>query len=60
MVPWTISVMYGYGLYRSSARNINGWVFSEGLRGLTALSVASWSVLVSCFFWPARPTPSAS
>ena len=30
----------------SSARSINGWVFSEGLRGLTALSVAAWSALV--------------
>jgi exopolysaccharide biosynthesis polyprenyl glycosylphosphotransferase len=46
IVPWTIFVLYGYGLYRSSARSINGWVFSEGLRGLTALSVAAWSVLV--------------
>jgi exopolysaccharide biosynthesis polyprenyl glycosylphosphotransferase len=46
IVPWTIFVMYGYGLYLSSARSINGWVFSEGLRGLTALSVAAWSVLV--------------
>jgi len=33
-------------LYRSSARSINGWVVSEGLRGLTALSVAAWSALV--------------
>ena len=46
IVPWTIFVLYGYGLYRSSARSINGWVVSEGLRGLTALSVAAWSVLV--------------
>jgi len=46
IVPWTIFVLYGYGLYRSSARNINGWVVSEGLRGLTALSVAAWSALV--------------
>jgi exopolysaccharide biosynthesis polyprenyl glycosylphosphotransferase len=46
IVPWTIFVMYGYGLYRSSARNINGWALSESLRGLTALSVAAWSVLV--------------
>jgi exopolysaccharide biosynthesis polyprenyl glycosylphosphotransferase len=46
MVPWTIFVMYGYGLYLSSARSINGWVVSEGLRGLTALSVAAWSMLV--------------
>ena len=46
MIPWTIFVMYGYGLYRSSARSINGWVFSEGLRGLTALSVAAWSMLI--------------
>jgi exopolysaccharide biosynthesis polyprenyl glycosylphosphotransferase len=46
MVPWTIFVLYGYGLYRSSARSINGWVFSEGLRGLTAISVAAWSALV--------------
>ena len=46
IVPWTIWVMYGYGLYRSSSRSINGWVLSEGLRGLTALSVAAWSALV--------------
>ena len=46
MVPWTVFVAYGYGLYRSSARSISGWVFSEGLRGLTALSVAAWSALV--------------
>jgi len=46
IVPWTVFVMYGYGLYRSSARSINGWVLSEGLRGLTALSVAAWSALV--------------
>ena len=46
MIPWTIFVLYGYGLYRSSARSINGWVVSEGLRGLTALSVAAWSMLV--------------
>jgi exopolysaccharide biosynthesis polyprenyl glycosylphosphotransferase len=46
IVPWTIFVMYGYGLYRNAARSINGWVLSEGLRGLTALSVAAWSALV--------------
>ena len=46
IVPWTIFVMYGYGLYRSSARSINGWVVSEGLNGVTAVSVASWSALV--------------
>ena len=46
IVPWTIFVIYGYGLYRSSARSINGWVLSEGLRGLTALSMAAWSALV--------------
>ena len=46
IVPWTIFVTYGYGLYLSSSRSINGWVFSEGLRGLTALSVAAWSALV--------------
>ena len=46
MIPWAIFVMYGYGLYRSSARSINGWVVSEGLRGLTALSVAAWSMLI--------------
>jgi exopolysaccharide biosynthesis polyprenyl glycosylphosphotransferase len=46
IVPWTIFVLYGYGLYRSSARSINGWVVSEGLNGVTAVSVASWSALV--------------
>jgi len=46
VVPFTIFVLYGYGLYRSSARSINGWVISEGLRGVTALSVAAWALLV--------------
>ncbi len=46
IVPWTVFVLYGYGLYLSSSRSINGWVFSEGLRGVTALSIAAWSALV--------------
>ena len=46
IVPWTIFVMYGYGLYRSSARSIGGWVLSESLRGITALSSAAWSLLL--------------
>jgi exopolysaccharide biosynthesis polyprenyl glycosylphosphotransferase len=46
IVPWTVFVMYGYGLYRSSSRSISGWVISEALRGVTALSVATWSLLV--------------
>ena len=46
IVPWTIFVMYGYGLYRGPARSINAGVTSEALHGPTALSVSAWSVLV--------------
>jgi len=46
IVPWTIFVMYGYGLYRGSARSINAGVTAEALHGPTALSVSAWSVLV--------------
>jgi exopolysaccharide biosynthesis polyprenyl glycosylphosphotransferase len=46
IIPWTIVVLYGYGMYRGSARSISSWVFSDGLRGLTAVSIAAWSYLV--------------
>jgi exopolysaccharide biosynthesis polyprenyl glycosylphosphotransferase len=46
IVPWTVFIMYGYGMYRGSARSINTGVTADALHGLTALSVSAWSVLV--------------
>ena len=46
IVPWCVFVLYGYGLYHSSSRSINSGIFADGLRGMTALAVAAWTVLV--------------
>jgi len=50
IVPWSIFVLYGFGLYRRSARSIGGAGSSEALRGLTAVSVATWSLAVVLLF----------
>ena len=39
-------MMYAYGLYQSSSRSINSGIFSDGMRGVTALAVAAWTTLV--------------
>jgi exopolysaccharide biosynthesis polyprenyl glycosylphosphotransferase len=39
--------MYGYGLYHSSSRSINSGILSDGMRGMTALAVAAWTMLVT-------------
>jgi exopolysaccharide biosynthesis polyprenyl glycosylphosphotransferase len=47
IVPWFVFVMHGYGLYHSSSRNINSGILSDGMRGMTALAVAAWTMLVA-------------
>jgi exopolysaccharide biosynthesis polyprenyl glycosylphosphotransferase len=46
LTPYWLAALWGYGMYREPARSIGGFNLSEGLTGLTALTAASWVLLI--------------
>ena len=46
LTPYFVAALWVYGLYREPARSVGGFNFSEGLAGLTALTAASWVLLI--------------
>ena len=46
LTPYFVAALWVYGLYREPARSIGGFNLGEGLAGLTALTAASWVLLI--------------
>ncbi len=46
LTPYWIAALWGFGLYREPGRSIGGFNLAESLNGLTALTSASWLLLI--------------
>jgi exopolysaccharide biosynthesis polyprenyl glycosylphosphotransferase len=46
VTPVCLAALWAFGMYRAPVRGIGGVQLTEGLGGLTALTVASWVVLI--------------
>lgn len=46
LTPYYIVALWVYGLYREPARSVGGFNLGEGMTGLTALTAASWLLLI--------------
>ncbi len=46
LTPYFVAALWAYGMYRDPARSVGGFNFGEGLTGLTALTAASWLLLI--------------
>ena len=47
LTPYFVAALWVYGLYREPARSVGGFNLGEGLTGLTALTAASWGLLIA-------------
>ena len=46
LTPYYLAALWVYGLYREPARSVGGFNLGEGMVGLTALTAASWLMLI--------------
>ncbi len=46
LTPYWLAALWAFGLYREPGRSIGGFNLSEALNGLTALTSASWVLLI--------------
>jgi exopolysaccharide biosynthesis polyprenyl glycosylphosphotransferase len=46
LTPYWLGALWAYGMYREPARSVGGFNLGEGLNGLTALTAASWVLLI--------------
>jgi exopolysaccharide biosynthesis polyprenyl glycosylphosphotransferase len=46
LTPYWLAALWVYGMYREPSRSVGGLNLGEGLSGLTALTAASWLLLV--------------
>ncbi len=46
LTPYWLAALWAYGLYREPGRSIGGYNLGEGMAGLTALTSASWLLLI--------------
>jgi exopolysaccharide biosynthesis polyprenyl glycosylphosphotransferase len=46
LTPYWLAALWGFGLYREPGRSIGGFNLAESLNGLTALTSASWLLLI--------------
>jgi len=46
LTPYWLAALWGFGLYREPGRSIGGFNLGESLNGLTALTSASWLMLI--------------
>jgi exopolysaccharide biosynthesis polyprenyl glycosylphosphotransferase len=46
LTPYWLAALWVYGMYREPARSVGGFNLGEGLTGLTALTAASWLLLI--------------
>ena len=47
LTPFWIAALWAFGLYREPGRSIGGMNLSESLSGLSALTAASWLILIA-------------
>lgn len=47
LTPYYVAALWIYGLYQEPARSVGGFNLGEGLNGLTALTAASWVLLIA-------------
>jgi len=50
LTPFWLAALWAFGLYREPGRSIGGMNLSESLSGLTALTAASWLMLIAMVF----------
>jgi len=50
LTPFWLAALWAFGLYREPGRSIGGMNLSESLTGLTALTAASWLLLIMMVF----------
>jgi len=60
LTPFWIAALWAFGLYREPGRSIGGMNLSESLSGLTALTAASWLLLIAMVFVSGASTPVAT
>src|SRR5450759_4266076 len=57
LTPFWLATLWAFGLYREPGRNIGGMNMSESLSGLTALTAASWVMLIVIVFVSGASAP---
>jgi len=60
LTPYWLAALWVFGLYREPARSIGGANMSETLHGLTALTAASWLLLIAMVFVDGSRAPVAT
>jgi exopolysaccharide biosynthesis polyprenyl glycosylphosphotransferase len=60
LTPWWLFMLYAFGLYREPGRSIGGTSVAGALDGLTALTAASWFILVVLVVALGESAPAAS
>jgi exopolysaccharide biosynthesis polyprenyl glycosylphosphotransferase len=59
LMPFWLAALWAFGLYREPGRSIGGFNLGEALSGLTALTAASWLLLVGLVFVQGAHAPIA-
>ena len=60
LTPFWLAALWAFGLYREPGRSIGGLNLSESLSGLTALTAASWLLLIVMVFVSGASAPVAT
>ena len=60
LTPFWLAALWAFGLYREPGRSIGGLNLSESLSGLTALTAASWLMLIAMVFVSGPSAPVAT
>jgi exopolysaccharide biosynthesis polyprenyl glycosylphosphotransferase len=60
LTPFWLAALWAFGLYREPGRSIGGMNLTEALNGLTALTSASWLLLIAMVFIEGPQTPVAT
>jgi exopolysaccharide biosynthesis polyprenyl glycosylphosphotransferase len=60
LTPFWLAALWAFGLYREPGRSIGGLNLSESLSGLTALTAASWLLLIALVFVSGASAPVAT
>jgi exopolysaccharide biosynthesis polyprenyl glycosylphosphotransferase len=60
LTPFWLAALWAFGLYREPGRSIGGLNLSESLTGLTALTTASWLLLIVMVFISGQSAPVAT
>src|SRR5665811_668764 len=60
LTPFWLAALWAFGLYREPGRSIGGMNLSESLSGLTALTAASWLLLIMMVFVLGASAPVAT